>query len=182
MDAITRSNAMAAKTVTISARIPREDAEFISQLQVGGATTPSDKLRAIIDAARRRQMGAQDYRGCMAMMQDLIGPVSTYAREQEHICQVHSELVTRVLDWLPDTMAFTVASMSPAGEGSDADSLQAMEDGIADRVFRLMESVLQMGVTQRCPCYNPRAIQSRVGPILDLARVIGVAHQRVEER
>jgi hypothetical protein len=173
---------MAAKTVTISARIPREDAEFISQLQVNGATTPSDKLRAIINEARQRQLGKQDYRGCMTMVQDMVAPVSTHTREQEHIRHVHSELVTRVLDWLPDTMAFMVASVNSQDNESDADGLNELEDGIADRVFRLMESVLQMGVTQRCPCYNRQAIQERVGPILDLMRVIEMAHQPVEEK
>jgi len=173
---------MAAKTVTISARIPIEDAEFISQLQVNGATTPSDKLRAIIDEARRRQLGKQDYRGCMIMMQDLIAPVSTHTREQEHIRHVHSELVTRVLDWLPDTMAFVVASVNSKDIEPDADVLKDLEDGITDRVFRLMESVLQMGITQRCPCYNRQAIQERMGPILDLTQVIGMAHQQVEEK
>lgn len=173
---------MAAKTVTISARIPMEDAEFISQLQVNGATTPSDKLRAIIDEARRRQLGKQDYRGCMTMMQELIAPVSTQTREQEHIRHVHSELVTRVLDWLPDTMAFIVAAANSKDIEPDADVLEELEDGIADRVFRLMESVLQMGITQRCPCYNRQAIQERVGPILDLTRVIGMVRQQVEEK
>ena len=173
---------MAAKTVTISARIPREDAEFISQLQVNGATTPSDKLRSIIDEARRRQLGKQDYRGCITMMQDLISPVSTQTREQEHTRHVHSELVTRTLDWLPDTMAFIVAAVNSEENEPGVDVLKALEDGIADRVFRLMESVLQMGVTQRCPCYNRQAIQERVGPILDLTRVIGMAHQQDEEK
>ncbi len=172
---------MAAKTVTISARIPREDAEFISQLQVDGATTPSDKLRSIIIEARQRHLGKQDYRGCMAVTQEMVAPVSSHIREQEHIRNVHSELVTRVLDWLPDAMAFIVASGSTEGSESDTNLLGKLEDGIADRVFLLMESVLQMGVTQRCPCYNGQAIQERVGPILDLMRVIEMARQQAEE-
>lgn len=163
---------MATKTVTISARIPREDAEFISKLQIHGATTSSDKLRTIIGEARRRQYNKQDYRGCMAVIQDLIGPVSTNIREQEHIQQIHSEIVTRILDWLPDTMAFIMASANTTKDNNE-DILTDLENGIADRVFRLMESILQMSVTQHCPCYNDKAIQERVEPILDLIRVIG---------
>lgn len=173
---------MAAKTVTISARIPHEDAEFISQFQINGATTPSDKLRAFIDEARRRQQGKQDYRGSMALVQDLISPVSNHTREQEHNQHIHSEMVTRMLDWLPDTMAFVMSSVNAADDDRNGASLKRLEEGIADRVFRLMESVLQMGVTQRSPCYNEKAIQERIGPILDLARVIGMAHQQAEEK
>lgn len=173
---------MAAKTVTISARIPSDDAEFISQLEISGATTPSDKLRAIIHETRQRQLVNQDYRGCITMMRDLISPVSTQTREQEHALHIHSELVTRVFDWLPDVMAYIVASAENENTQPDQDKLKELEDGVADRVFRLMESVLQMGVTQRCPCYNRQAIQDRVGPVLDLTRVIGMAHQQEEEK
>jgi hypothetical protein len=35
-----------------------------------------------------------------------------------------------------------------------------------------MESVLQMGITQRCPCYDADAIAQRVDPNLELTQVI----------
>lgn len=173
---------MATKTVTISARIPREDAEFISQLDVSGATTPSDKIRTIITETRLRHVGTQDYSGCLAAVSGLVSPVVMLVHEQEHIERMHSELVARTLEWLPDMMAFVMASLNSEDHASGADRLQALEEGVADRVFRLMESILPMGITRRGPCYNEQAIQERLNPILDLTRVIEMAGQRQKEK
>mgnify|MGYP003384222147 CR=1 FL=1 len=169
---------MATKTVTISARISREDAEFISQLAISGATTPSDKIRAIITETRLRHTGAQDYPGCLAIVNGLVAPLATFVREQEHIESMHSELVIRILEWLPDMMAFAMASVNTEHQASGADVLQELEEGVADRVFRLMEFILPMGITRRGPCYNEQAIQERLDPILDLTRVMEMASQR----
>ena len=172
---------MTTKAVAISARIPQEDAVFISQLKINDAKTPSDKLRAIIAEARRRQENQQDYRGCMTMIQDMITPVGARARELELEQGRHSELVSRVLEWLPDTMAFIMAAGGVMEGEQTGQQLNTLENGIADRVFRLMESVLQMGVTQRCPCYDVQAIQARVEPVLDLMRVISITREPAEE-
>ena len=48
-DAVTGA---AMTTVAMSVRVPQVDAEFIASLDLPGASTPSDKLRAIIAAAR----------------------------------------------------------------------------------------------------------------------------------
>jgi hypothetical protein len=52
------------------------------------------------------------------------------------------------------------------------EKLHLLEQGLADRVFGLIESVLQMGITKRCPCYDTDTISQRVEPILELAQVI----------
>jgi hypothetical protein len=160
------------KAVTISARISQEDAQFLSQYKVEGAITPSDKLRAIITETRERQHRLKDYRGSINMFQSLLAPVDAEIRELELQHQTHSELITRILEWLPDMMAFIIASETKLNKNTKKAELEKIEEGIADRVFRLIESVMQMGVTQRCPCYDSKAISSRVEPVLDLARVI----------
>ncbi len=40
------------KKIQIGARVNEEDAEFLNLLEINGATTPNDKLRAIIEEAR----------------------------------------------------------------------------------------------------------------------------------
>jgi len=160
------------KAVTISARISQEDALFLSQYKVEGAVTPSDKLRAIITETRERQQRMKDYRGSINMFQSLLAPVDAEIRELELQHHIHSELITRILEWLPDMMALVIAAETGLNKNTKKEQLEDIEEGIADRVFRLIESVMQMGVTQRCPCYNSNAISKRVDPILDLVRVI----------
>ncbi|MGD2119730.1 MAG: hypothetical protein PVG66_15335 [Chromatiales bacterium] len=170
------------KAVTISARIPQEDATFISQLEISDAKTPSDKLRAIIAEARLHYENRKDLRGSITMMQELIAPASTAVREFEIEQDMHSELISRFLEWLPDAMAFTLTAATANEDRSMQQQLASLENGIADRVFRLVESILQMGVTQRCSCYDKQAIHRRVEPILDLAHVISMMRQPVEEK
>jgi len=160
------------KAVTISARISQEDAQFLSQYKVEGAVTPSDKLRAILTQAREQQQRRKDFRGSINLFNEMLEPVDAQIRELEMQHHIHSELITRILEWLPDMMAFVISSESSLDKNAEKQQLEQIEEGAADRMFRLIESVMQMGVTQRCACYNGNAILSRVEPILDLARVI----------
>jgi len=173
---------VATKTVSISARIPEEDAEFISGLQIPGASTPSDKLRALLVEARRRHQGQQDYRGSMMLMRDLMVPAITRTREQQMEHRLHSELLIRVMEWLPEVTAFIIAGAGSMEASGDRQALEALEQGTADRVFRLIESVLQMGVTEGCPCYDRSLIAERIGPVLDLTQaILAVRKARIEE-
>lgn len=163
---------MPSKTVPFSVRIPHEDAEFISQMKISGAKTPSDKLRAIISDTRRRSTQEMDYSGCLKTIQQLIGPAAEKIRHSELENQVHSEPVLRTIEWLPDLVAFFVSSVHRQSTNLSKEALVQIEDGIVDRVFRIMESILQMGVIRKCPCYEPNAIHKRKDPILELAKVI----------
>ena len=105
-----KKSKLVGKAVTISARISQEDALFLSQYKGEGAVTPSDKLRAIITEARERQQRMKDFRGSIDMFQNLLAPVDAEIRELELHHHIHSELITRILEWLPDMMAFIIAS------------------------------------------------------------------------
>lgn len=163
---------MSGKMVPISTRLRQEDVEFISQLNVAGATTPSDKLRVIIADARRRAEGMQNYASGFQLVQELFAPVRTYIRQAELSTGRHSEMMTRLVDWLPDMVAYLMSTMNRADNDIDEEGLKHLEQGATDRVFRLIESVMQMGVTERCPCYDPSAVASRIKPVLELAEVI----------
>lgn len=163
---------MPSKSITISARIAHEDAEFLSQLNINGATTPSDKLRALITDARKRKERPRDYGGCLQMIQETIAPVAGQVRQAELEAKMHSELLTRTFEWLPEIMAYLVSSASGGESGFTPDQLKEIESGLADRVFRLMTSLLQLGITPHCSCYAENAVAGRLAPVLDLVKVI----------
>lgn len=168
-----KNQKLAGKSVTMSVRISQNDALFLAQYKAEGAITPSDKLRSIIRDARENQQRFDDFRGSINLFKKLLEPVDASIREAELEHRVHSELVTRILEWLPDMMASTVILEKQLGQNPDQERLQSLEDGLADRVFRLITSVLQMGVTEKNPCYRKDAINSRVEMVLDLAQLIG---------
>ena len=163
---------MPSKSITISARIAHEDAEFLSQLKINGAATPSDKLRALITEARKRKAQPRDYGGCLAMIQEWVAPLVTRVRQAELEQKVHSDLLTRTFEWLPEMVAYLLAAPPAQGDQWSADQLAEYEQGLADRLFRLTTALLQLGVTPQCPCYNADAIARRIPAVIDLADVI----------
>lgn len=163
---------MPLKQVTISARISQDDAEFISRLNLEDAKTPSDKLRAIIAEARQRSHREQDYVGCLHAIQEMTQPVLRKIRKTEVENRIHSELIIRLAEWIPDIVAFLVSSISTTDEQNINETMLHLEQGLAERLIRLMESVLQLAVTGHCACYDPEILQRRLGPVLELCRII----------
>ena len=163
---------MASKMVQIGVRIPQEHADFIASLEIEGAKTPSDKLRAIIAQAHRRESGSHDYQASLVSVAELLTPVRNRIRESEMMLEQHSELVGRTLDWLSEMLAFCVASRQALAKADTPENLERFEAQLADRLFRQIESTLQLGVTERSPCYNPKIIAKKVTPVLDLASII----------
>jgi hypothetical protein len=157
------------KTVPLSVRVSQDDAEFISRLEIAGAATPSDKVRALLADARKRQDGFRDYPGCLAMVQEMLSPTLQRLREAEHREDVHSELVLELAQWTPETLAFLLTSLK---EGDDREHLEKFEQGVAERLFRLLENVLRMAVTSECHGYDPEVVRRRMPPVTELVDVI----------
>ena len=159
------------KTVPISVRLTPEDAAFIAQLNVEDAHTPSDKLRAIIVDARRRKRGTEDYPASLKLVQDLVAPTLRVIRASERVHHVHSEMVSRLGEWLPECMAYLIASNGQEIE-LDSEQLKEIERDLAQRVLVLMQSVLQMAITRHSPMYEPDVAHQGIEPVLELAEVI----------
>ncbi len=160
------------KTIPLSVRVSPDDAEFISALDIAGASTPSDKVRALLADARKRQEGFRDYRGCLAMANEMLASFLHDLRELENRERVHSEVVSKLVEWLPETLAFLLTSLHDVGSTEERERLEEFERGVADRTFRLLESVLRLGVTAECRGYDPRVIATRIEPVLELVEVI----------
>lgn len=173
---------MGAKSVQLSARISNEDAEFLSQLNINGAKTPSDKLRAIITQARKRSVGIQDYSGCYKMIQDLSLPISEAIRKHEFDHHIHSELIIRFFEWLPDMVAFAISSVPEENRENIKSELELYEKGLANRMFGLFESLMQMGVGTKNPCYDPEILFEKIEPVLALAKIITTINKQGDLR
>jgi len=159
------------KTVPISVRLTPEDAAFIAQLNVEDANTPSDKLRAIIVDARRRKHGTEDYPGSLKLVTDLLAPTVRIILASERDHHMHSELVSRLGEWLTECMAYLIASNEHHTE-LNPEQLKEIERDLTQRVMVLMQSVLQLAVTRSSPMYEPDVAHEGVIPVLELAEVI----------
>ncbi len=158
------------KSVPLSVRVSPEDAEFIARTEIAGAETPSEKVRTLLAEARKRREGISDYSSCLGMVQEMLAPTLQRLRSAEHQERVHSELVLELAQWMPEALAFLLTSLSD--DPQDRSELQAFEEGVAERLFRLIENVIRMNVTEECRGYDPTVVAKRVGPVFELVKVI----------
>jgi len=160
------------KTLPMSVRLNQEEAEFLNNLHIKGAATPSDKLRAIIAEARSRRERPVAFLSCFQMVQEQLGPVVEKIKQAELNSGMHSEVLGRVVEWLPDLTAYIVSAVLGDGKPLAREELQEIEKNIADRVFRIIDSFVQMAITRSCPCYSPSLIRDRIATVLELAELI----------
>ena len=158
------------KSIPLSVRVSPEDADFIAGMDIAGAETPSEKVRALLADARRRHQGFTDYSSCLGMVQEMLAPTLQRLRAAEHRERVHSELVLELAQWMPEALAFLLTDLVDAS--GDRESLQAFEEGVAERLFRLIENVVRMAVTTECRGYDPAVVSARMGPVFELVEVI----------
>jgi hypothetical protein len=158
------------KSVPLSVRVSPDDADFIARTDIAGASTPSDKVRALLAEARKRREGFSDYSSCLGMVQEMLAPTFARLRAAEHRERVHSELVLELTQWMPEALAFLLTGLDD--ESQERSDLEAFEEGVAERLFRLIENVIRMNVTHECRGYDPAVVARRMGPVVELVTVI----------
>lgn len=158
------------KTVPLSVRIPYEDAEFLAELNLDSAATPSDKVRSIISQYRVSTINGNDgYKEVLGSLNELLGPKLNHLKQLQYDNDVHSELFRILAEWLPDMLAHF---LSGSKKVDSVEGLKKLESNLCDKVFALMESVLRLGVTTTAPCIDDAAILKRVDRSIELVDAI----------
>lgn len=160
---------MAGQAIPFSVRLPHEDAEFIANMKIKGAKTPSDKIRAIISKAREEEKEDKCYKNILRKIQEIFIAPLDKLREEELKKGEHSELMRILSEWLCETCAFFIYALS---ENKNGTNLNNLEKGVADRIFTLFERIMRMGVTAQAPCYNKDIVKEHLAPVLELAGII----------
>jgi len=168
------------KMQTLSARIPSEDLEWLSSLDIEGAVSPSDKLRALIAAMRRQYEGTLDYERSLTWLRDLIAPFVIGIRTLEHNNRMHSEALTLAAEWLPQVMA---TLLSERGLAKDAKKRALeVEDIVVQRCFQLLASLMRLAVTREAACYSPAVVDKHIAPVLEIAELVTRARKSRENK
>jgi hypothetical protein len=164
---------------TLSARIPTEDMEWLVGLDIQGAVSPSDKLRALIAQMRRQHEGTLDYERSLAWLRDLVAPFVTAIRAIEHQHRTHSEVLTLAAEWLPQVMA-TLLSERSLGKDARTRAID-VEEIVVQRCFQLLASIMRLAVTRDAACYSPDVIDRHLPPILEIAGIVTRARKMRED-
>jgi hypothetical protein len=158
------------KKVQIGARITQEDAEFISQLKIEGAHTPSDKLRAIIENARRKSEFSFDFTGSYRMIKAELAPRIEIVRKIEHEQGTHSAVLARIMEWMPDFYAFCLSTLDP--DNTKSETLREFEKEVTIKLFRLFESLLHLELSKQQTSYTPHIVRDHFESIEELIQIV----------
>lgn len=164
---------MAEKKIPISVRLSAEESAFLAGYSAPGATTHSEKLRALIDEARQLRGDTTGQMDQVTFMDALFTPVLRDLRNAEAATGERSELLRQVGYILPELVAFFLSSVPKNRQRDNTeDELRRLEDGVADRLFALFELICRMAVTERNPCYDESAINKRIVVVQEILSIV----------
>jgi hypothetical protein len=136
---------MSNKTIPFSARISVEDLEFISSLEYEGASTPSDKLRGLLNETRRSYSNQVDYAHNLAQMQEWFTPMKRQLLVRQDQLQLTTEITNRLLDSLPELIA-RLQTLAARAEQASARELRQGEQQLLQSLVRIDELVLPLAI------------------------------------
>lgn len=148
----------------LSARVPSDLYFWLSQLQVEGAATNSDKLRVLLGQLKRQHDGAFDYVTAHAWTRDLTARLRESLVRVENDSGQHSEVVSLLLDHFVGALALAI-SQAPA----DADEARKFEEALVRRAAALSETLLRQGTPLTASAYDPQVVRRHLGSTLELA-------------
>ena len=150
---------MAKQTVTL--RLDEDDLTFLASIEVAGAANLSEKIRALLAEARSQREGLDNFGAAYDFMRGLLAVPERRIHEAEVSSQKRSELVARVLAWMPETVAFVLSGSALKPNEDTAKSLRDFERGVAERAMVLTESMLQLASAGFPGCQAPEALAQR---------------------
>ncbi|MBT6958345.1 MAG: hypothetical protein HN996_08005 [Opitutae bacterium] len=166
------------KSITISGRISEGDHQFLMEFPLAGKVTVSEKLRHICTFFRQYHTNLEGYSACLEQLNMALRPALNDIKEMENEEGVNSELVTKLLNFVPETLSYIITQRKPIKNRGRASGSQKRLIEIEDRLFHqtlvLIESILRMALTQKSPTYNPNLMNDRLSNIQELVGMMDV--------
>jgi len=166
---------MALLTTPLSVRLAGEDVSFLARLEIDGAVTASDKIRALIRQARERAEGAGSFEQALTISHDQLAPALRALRMLEQEGGVHSEVAIGLLTMAEEYLALALATPGP-GEAEPAAALVAHEARLVDCATRMTGLLLRWGVTSTAPAYDKAVVTRHLHALIDLMNLISAAN------
>ncbi len=168
------------KTVPLSVRLSAGDAEFLARVKIDDATTPSEKLRALLKDERRRREGRHEYDRVLALAREDSCPALQRIQEAENRFGVNSEVIHLVADRLP-ALSATLETALANEDGDQTEKLRELEGRLVDLIFGLAEAMLRLGVTKAVRGFDPDVVSDRIEPLLEIVDIVRVVKSQRKE-
>ncbi|NVJ97781.1 MAG: hypothetical protein HWE25_06490 [Alphaproteobacteria bacterium] len=171
---------MVAKSVPLSVRLSREDAEYIAGLKAGDAVTMSEKVRYLVKEARLKAERGETFEGVVEQTEDTLAPLKQALDRIEQDEGVRSALLRALIVALPRIMAELEAA-DVDGDPPVLESLTSLEAGAARRVKDLLDQLARLSVTQEAPTLDPSIMRNAIAePLVELVDIIKANPNRGE--
>jgi hypothetical protein len=159
-----------AQMQTLSIRIPDDDFHWLLSLDMDGAKTPSEKLRAILARNRQLDTGLTHPETCAAWLRELSRPLADAITARERQSNLRSDILAAAFEWVPRIMASLVAvSPAIALEDTQAQEIEAM---LAQQCFRLLATLLRVGITSTPATYDRHVLDKYIAEVSEIAAII----------
>lgn len=152
----------------LSVRVSDEDAVFLANLEIGDAVTPSEKLRALLQEARRRQAGLHDAAEGGLILRDMAMPAWRVVRRLEAQAGRKSDLILKLYERLPDLMARLVAGP----EDDKPEHLDAFEADVMEQICLLLKDFISLGLTSPVRVHSATNFYAEMTPIMELIELV----------
>ena len=166
---------MSSKTVPLSVRVSADDALFLSNLQIDGAVTPSEKLRALLHEAQRRQAGFSEPAEGGLLLREMATGARRRLRRLEANVGKRSDLMLKLYERVPDIMAKLIAG--PNGEEDNGEQLAAFEQELTDLLAVLLKDFITVGLSSPARVYDEPKYRAELEPVIQLVELVR-HHQR----
>ena len=160
-------------TAPISGRVAEEDYNFLMEYPISGKVTASEKLRYVVSFFRTYHESLDQYEELLGELNRLMEPSRKKVKAAEANTDVSSEFVDRLMQVLPETLAYLTTAKVPKKKDEQLPALLEIEEKLLKTVLGLLENVLRMGLTSDSPTYNAKLLHGRmktVRELVDLSR------------
>ena len=158
--------------IPLSVRIDQEEYDFIANLKIEGANTPSEKIRELLKRSRIEHNQAHDYSSALNAVEAFFQPAKHDVLHAEKELGVHSHILARLFELLPDLSATLAADLPPE---TGLEDLKKYEREVMWRIVRLTDSILQLAVTGKGAAYDDQVL-AELENTLKLAAIVQQAN------
>ena len=160
---------MPGKSVPLSVRVSDEDAVFLAELEIDDAVTPSEKLRALLHEAQRRNAGLKDASEGGMLLRDMAASARRSIRKSEGHLKRKSDLVLKLYERVPDIMAKLIAGIEDAEK---TDDLVQFERELMDQTAVLIKDFMALGLSKNVRVSDPETYKTEIEPVLELVELV----------
>jgi len=163
-------------TTPVSVRLTTDDIAYLASMEVVNATTPSEKIRALLRNERRRRQGGRDVGETSAHVRELAWPAQARISRAETKLERRSDFIWKLYERLP--RFFGLALAGPAEDETSIEALAKFEGELLNETLGLMVETLELALTTDNRCFDPTAVEKRLDTTLELLDLLKFARER----